>query len=316
MLNIFIDGQEGTTGLKLCDKLAGRKDINLLKIAEDKRKDVTARAELLNAADLAFLCLPDAAAVEAVGLVNNNHTRIIDASTAHRTLPGWVYGFPELTKDGEAQIKNAMRVAVPGCHASGFLAIVKPLVAAGILAKDATICCTSLTGYSGGGKKMIAEYEAQNKNFMLLAPRPYALGQTHKHLKEMKFVAELTREPIFQPIVFDFFSGMAVSIPLDLSMLKAQKEDVFNVLSSHYLGQELVRVSLDEGESISNGAISANALYGRDDMEIVVNGNSQNVIVTAVFDNLGKGASGQAVECMNLMLGIKKTTGLLYKENI
>ncbi|MEG1528713.1 MAG: N-acetyl-gamma-glutamyl-phosphate reductase [Clostridia bacterium] len=316
MLNIFIDGQEGTTGLKLCDKLAGRKDINLLKIAEDKRKDVTARAELLNAADLAFLCLPDAAAVEAVGLVNNNHTRIIDASTAHRTLPGWVYGFPELTKDGEAQIKNAMRVAVPGCHASGFLAIVKPLVAAGILAKDATIFCTSLTGYSGGGKKMIAEYEAQNKNFMLLAPRPYALGQTHKHLKEMKFVAELTREPIFQPIVFDFFSGMAVSIPLDLSMLKAQKEDVFNVLSSHYLGQELVRVSLDEGESISNGAISANALYGRDDMEIVVNGNSQNVIVTAVFDNLGKGASGQAVECMNLMLGIKKTTGLLYKENI
>lgn len=314
MPKIFIDGQEGTTGLKLYGKLKDRNDLEILAISEEHRKNPTVRAELINESDLTFLCLPDAAAIEAVTLVENENTKIIDASTAHRTADGWVYGFPELFGNGETLVAEAKRVAVPGCHAGGFLSIVKPLTDAGILLKNDAVYCNSLTGYSGGGKKMIADYESKERDPVFDAPRPYALTQTHKHLKEMKRISGLVREPIFQPIVFDCYSGMATSIPLDLNEKPFTKQDVFDVLSSLYRNQPLVRVFWDEGESVKNGFLNANALSGRDDMEIVVTGTEKRVVVTAVFDNLGKGASGAAVECMNLMLGVDKTTGLNYKK--
>ncbi|MEG2413733.1 MAG: N-acetyl-gamma-glutamyl-phosphate reductase [Clostridia bacterium] len=314
MTNVFIDGQEGTTGLKLLSKLQTRDDINILRIAEEDRKNTVQRAKLLNSCDIAFLCLPDVAAVEAVALVTNTRTRIIDSSTAHRTAQGWTYGFAELFDNGDSLIANSMRVAVPGCHASGFLSIVKPLVDGGIIPRDCSISCSSLTGYSGGGKKMIAEYESPTRDIQLRAPRAYALTQSHKHLREMSFVSGLTITPIFQPIVFDFYSGMAVSIPLDLKKLGVTKADVCDCLSDKYRNQPLVRVAVDGGESVSNGFVSANALFERDDMELTINGNDERIVITSVFDNLGKGASGSAIECMNLMIGCDKTKGLNCKK--
>lgn len=308
MTKIFIDGQAGTTGLKLAERLQTRSDLQLLQISEADRKDAAARKQYIAEADIAFFCLPDAAAIEAAELAKDTDTILIDASTAHRTVPGWAYGFPELSESFKNNIINGKRIAVPGCHASGFNAIVYPLVACGLLPKDYPIVCYSVTGYTGGGKSMIAEYEAPNRESALDAPRQYGLTQQHKHLKEMVAVNELTRTPVFAPIVADFPRGMVVSIPIftDLLTKPADVADVLNIYKKHYANKPFVKVR----ELRQSGMIGANVFAGRDDMEIEVNGNAQRILVTARFDNLGKGASGAAVQCMNLVLGTDETTGL------
>lgn len=308
MTKIFIDGQAGTTGLKLAERLQTRSDLQLLQISEADRKDAAARKQYIAEADIAFFCLPDAAAIEAAELAEGTDTILIDASTAHRTVPGWAYGFPELSESFKNNIINGKRIAVPGCHASGFNAIVYPLVACGLLPKDYPIVCYSVTGYTGGGKSMIAEYEAPNRESALDAPRQYGLTQQHKHLKEMVAVNELTRTPVFAPIVADFPRGMVVSVPIftDLLTKPADVADVLNIYKKHYANKPFVKVR----ELRQSGMIGANVFAGRDDMEIEVNGNAQRILVTARFDNLGKGASGAAVQCMNLVLGTDETTGL------
>ena len=308
---VYIDGQEGTTGLQIVDRLAKRTDIELLTIDPDKRKDLTERKKLLNAADLVFLCLPDAAAVEAVSLIDNESTRVIDASTAHRTAEGWAYGFPELSEGHRAAIKNARRVANPGCHASGFISTVYPLVAMGVLPKDTPLSCFSLTGYSGGGKKMIAEYEGDGKGENLYSPGIYAIGQKHKHLPEMQIHCGLMTAPIFCPIVDDYYKGMATTVPLHLSRLSGVKSahEVWERLRDYYAGQALVSMA-PPPEELNSAKFYGNALAGRDDMVIAVAGNDERITVTALFDNLGKGASGAAVQNMNLMLGFDETAGL------
>ena len=308
MKKVFIDGSAGTTGLRIFDRLQARSDIQLLTLPEAERKDEGRRRQLLNEADAAFLCLPDAAAITAADLVENPDTVVLDTSTAHRTAPGWCYGFPELSALQEARIRQARRIAVPGCHASGFIALVHPLVAAGLLNKDALLSCYSLTGYSGGGKKMIAEYEAPARSALLDAPRQYALGQTHKHLKEMKAVTGLANEPVFCPVVADFYSGMQVTVPLFAGWLKpgAGMEEVKNAYKALYTGPVVSYTdAADEG-----GFLSAAAQSGLDSMKITVAGNEQRMLLLAVYDNLGKGASGAAVECMNLVTGAEKTLGL------
>ena len=305
---VFIDGKEGTTGLRIFDRLAERGEFSLLTLPEEKRKDADARREAIHAADIAILCLPDAAARESVALAEGSNTRILDTSTAHRTAPGWCYGFPELSALQEARIRQARRIAVPGCHASGFIALVYPLVAAGLLNKDALLSCYSLTGYSGGGKKMIAEYEAPARSALLDAPRQYALGQTHKHLKEMKQMTGLASEPVFCPVVSDFYSGMQVTVPLFAQWLKpgASMQDVRAVYQALYTGPV---VSYTDAAD-AGGFLSAAALAGKDSMQIAVAGNEERMLLLAVYDNLGKGASGAAVECMNLVTGAEKTLGL------
>ena len=308
MKKVFIDGSVGTTGLRIFERLNARTDVQLLTISEEIRKDPLARKQALNAADVAFLCLPDDAAREAVAMVENPNTVIIDASTAHRTLDGWAYGFPQLGKAFEDKVRSSKRIAVPGCHASGFIALVYPLIEAGILPKDALLTCQSLTGYSGGGKKMIAEYESQDKGGLLYAPRQYALGQGHKHLKEMKAVCGLENAPAFSPIVADFYSGMEVTVPLFAKQLQgASIEDIRRIYAEKYTGN-LVRYveSVDE-----NGFLSALAMAKTDGMKITVAGNEERILLLAVYDNLGKGASGAAVECMNLAIGVEQTTGLV-----
>lgn len=308
MAKIFIDGKEGTTGLKIADRFALRSDIELLILPEELRKDVSARAEMINSSDITFLCLPDAAAREAVLLANSN-VRIIDASTAHRTESGWAYGFPELGEKFRNAIKHGNRVAVPGCHAGGFLSIVYPLRAANIMPADYPLVCHSLTGYSGGGKKMIAEYENSNGN--LASPRQYGIGQTHKHLKEMTAIAELTSPPIFNPIVAGFYSGMEVTVPLIPRYLNGiTLEEVYNVFAEHYKNSALIKVE-KMAESYPDGFIPADALRGSNTMKILVGGNDERILVISLFDNLGKGASGAAVQCMNIMLGLDETTGLI-----
>jgi len=306
MKRIFIDGSAGTTGLRIRERLAERPGIELITLPEALRKDPSARKDALNRADIAFLCLPDAAAIEAVALVDNPDTAVIDTSTAHRTAEGWVYGFAELPGQ-RARIAASKRIANPGCHASGFIALVAPLVHAGLLNKDATLCCTSLTGYSGGGKKMIAEYEAEGRSPLLDAPRQYGLGQQHKHLKEMSTVCGLTHAPAFMPIVGDFYSGMEVSVPLFEDQLNGSIDDVKAAYRAAYAGP-VVNFAETADES---GFLSAGALSGRDDMQISVAGNAERVLVTARFDNLGKGASGAALQNMNLLLGIDETEGLV-----
>lgn len=308
MTKIFIDGQAGTTGLKLAERLQTRSDLRLLQISEADRKDAAARKQYIAEADIAFFCLPDAAAIEAAELAEGTDTILIDASTAHRTVPGWAYGFSELSESFKNNIINGKRIAVPGCHASGFNAIVYPLVACGLLPKDYPIVCYSVTGYTGGGKSMIAEYEAPNRESELDAPRQYGLTQQHKHLKEMIAVNGLTRTPVFAPIVADFPRGMVVSVPIftDLLTKPADLADVLNIYKKHYANKPFVKVR----ELRQSGMIGANVFAGRDDMEIEVNGNAQRILVTARFDNLGKGASGAAVQCMNLVLGTDETTGL------
>ena len=308
MTKVFIDGSAGTTGLRIRERLAGRKELTLLTLPEEMRKDPAARKEAMNGADIVFLCLPDAAATEAVSLVENPGTCIIDTSTAHRTAPGWVYGFPELV--GSEKIASANRIANPGCHASGFVALVRPLIEAGMLDKGAALSCFSLTGYSGGGKSMIAQYEASDRDPMLNAPRQYALGQQHKHLKEMVLLCSLEKAPVFCPIVADFYSGMEVTVPIFAEDLRGSVEDIKAAYKAVYTGS---LVHFDEGCD-EGGFYSAGAYSGFDDMEVSVSGNEERILLTARFDNLGKGASGAAIQNMNIRLGLEETAGLSLSE--
>ncbi len=307
MKKIFIDGSVGTTGLRIFERLSSREDVSLMLLPEETRKDPEARKQALNSCDIAFLCLPDAAAIEAVGMIENPDVVVIDASTAHRTNAGWCYGFPELSETIAKKLPTAKRIAVPGCHASGFISLVYPLIEAGVLSADQPLTCHSITGYSGGGKKMIADYEAEEKEFLLGAPRQYGLTQQHKHLKEMKAIVGLTREPIFCPIVSNFYSGMTVTVPLFASDLKdGTIETVRAIYRKKYTGEIVSYVERgDEG-----GFISAHAVAGKDSMRITVAGNEDRILLIAMYDNLGKGASGAAVECMNLVLGADPGTGL------
>lgn len=301
---IYIDGKEGTTGLQIYERLGKREDIELLLIDEDKRKDVDERKKLLNAADLVFLCLPDTAAIEAVGLIENDRTRIIDASTAHRTDPAWDYGFPELSAEHRAAIIRSKRVANPGCHASGFISCVYPLVKLGLIPADQPVCAYSLTGYSGGGKKLIAEYEDPDRDPRHESHRIYGTNLKHKHLPEMQKVCGLSRAPVFSPILGDFYKGMATTILLP----GVNAAMVQEALADYYGGQTFVSVApLGGDESV----IYADTLAGTNQLRLIVCGHEEQTTVTALFDNLGKGASGAAVQNMNLMLGFDETTGLL-----
>lgn len=306
---IYIDGKDGTTGLQIYDRLAGRNDLELLLIDEDKRKDTAERQKLMNAADIVFLCLPDAAAIEAVELVTNPETCIIDASTAHRTAPGWDYGFPELSAEHRAHIANSKRIANPGCHASGFISAVYPLVAHGIVPPDYPMTCFSLTGYSGGGKKMIAQYETE-KTEELYAPRIYGLSLHHKHLPEMQKICGLHKAPVFLPVVDDYYKGMATTIQLrnDLLAPGTTAQTVWETLRDHYADAQMVTVAPFGG---TTPMIAGNAMAGKDTLQLIVYGNEEQTAVTALFDNLGKGASGAAVQNMNIRLGLEESTGLI-----
>ena len=294
-----------TTGLRIAQRLSQREDLQLLKLPEELRKDIAARKEIINAADIVFLCLPDDAAREAVTLVENSAVTVIDTSTAHRTHPDWAYGFPELTGQRE-KLRASRRIANPGCHASGFVALVAPLVEKGLVDKSALLTSFSLTGYSGGGKKMIAEYEDANRDALLKGPRQYALTQQHKHLKEMVHLCGLENAPVFCPIVGDFYSGMEVTVPLFASQLRGSLEDVKALYRSYY-ASGLVHLS---DETDPGGMLSASAFSFKDDMELTVFGNEERILLTARFDNLGKGASGAAIQDMNIVLGVDEKTGL------
>ena len=309
MTKVFINGHEGTPGLRIVERLEKRPDISLISIPDELRKDPAAVAERINASDITFLCLPDAAAREAVALCENPAVKIIDTSTAHRTNPAWAYGFAELSPAHRAKIAASHRVAVPGCHASGFIAAVYPLVAAGVLSPGGFLAATSVTGYSGGGKKMIAAYGADGRPAGYASPRQYGLSQTHKHLPEMTAVCGLAHAPAFMPIVADFYAGMLVSVPLDASSMKKPMgvAELRALYASHYAGEALVSV----GEPDADGFLAANAMAGRDSMEILVTGCDERPVVHARFDNLGKGASGAAVQCMNILMGVPETTGLV-----
>lgn len=306
MAKVFIDGSAGTTGLRIHERLAGREDITLVTLTEELRKDTEARRNALNEADIAFLCLPDAAAIEAVSLITNKNTAVIDTSTAHRTADGWAYGFAELTGYRE-KIASSKRIANPGCHASGFIALAAPLVENGLIARDALLTAHSLTGYSGGGKKMIADYEADGRDVLLDAPRQYGLTQKHKHLPEMAKVCGILNDPVFCPIVAPYYSGMEVTIPLFASQLKGSIADVAELYKSYYKNG-LVRYAESDTEG---GFYSAGALSGRDDMEVTVCGNDERILLIARFDNLGKGASGAAIQNMNILLGVNEAEGLV-----
>ena len=310
MTKVFIDGSAGTTGLQIRERLAARRDLTVVTLPEELRKDPAARADAMNAADVAFLCLPDAAAVEAAGFVTSPNTCVIDTSTAHRTDPAWVYGFAELGKADA--IAAAKRIANPGCHATGFISIVYPLVAGGLLSEHALLSCFSLTGYSGGGKKMIADYEAEGRDVLLDSPAVYALGQSHKHIPEMVAVCGLRAAPIFCPVVDDYFKGMATTVPLHAALLKGAKgpETVREALADFYAGQPLIHVATAE-ETDALGKLYGNAKAGTDSLALIVAGNEQRITVTALFDNLGKGASGAAIQNMNLALGLPGETGLV-----
>ena len=310
MYKVFIDGNQGTTGLRLFDRLSKREDIELLTISEELRKDKDERRRLINMSDITFLCLPDEASKESVSLCNNDHTVIIDTSTAHRTNPDWAYGFAELSDDHRKNIASSKRIAVPGCHASGFISIVYPLIASGIMPKDYPCVCHSLTGYSGGGKKMINDYENE-KTADLFAPRQYGLTQNHKHLKEMKAITGLEDFPLFTPIVDDYYSGMATTVPLFTKMLSVNSiSEVHSMFSSYYKDSQFISVLPLHGGETPVSMVSANELSGKDSMKILISGNDERIFITSVFDNLGKGASGAAVQCMNISMGIDEKTSL------
>ena len=312
-LKVFIDGKEGTTGLRIFERLATREDLTMLTLPEEKRKDPEARRACLHEADIAVLCLPDAAAKESVALAQGSKARILDTSTAHRVAEGWAYGFPELSAAHRDAVVNGKYVAVPGCHASGFISLVAPLTAAGLLPKDAQVSCFSLTGYSGGGKKMIAQYEDEGRTGDLDSPRQYGLTQGHKHLPEMQHVPGLSCAPIFAPIVADFYSGMEVTVPLFRSRLKCGEhplEEVLACLKQHYDGSPIVKVLGAEDVAAMGGFVASNALSGHDGMQIMVLGNDERIQLVSLFDNLGKGSSGAALQCLNLMTGVAQTTGL------
>ena len=312
-IKVFIDGKEGTTGLRIFDRLANRSDITMLTLPEEKRKDPQARRECLHEADIAILCLPDAAAKESVALAEGSKARILDTSTAHRIQQGWAYGFPELSLHQREAIIIGDKVAVPGCHASGFIALAAPLVKLGVIPKDTPLTCFSLTGYSGGGKKMIAAYEDADRDAALSSPRQYGLSQQHKHLPEMQHVSGLGVAPIFAPIVADFYSGMEVTIPLFRSQLNCGEhpiEEITQCLQEHYFGSPIVKVLSQEDVQAMNGFIPSNALSGHDGMELMVLGNDERIQLVSRFDNLGKGSSGAALQCLNLMMGLDETFGL------
>ena len=303
MTKVFIDGSAGTTGLRIRERLSGRKDLELLALSEELRKDANARRDMLNKADIAFLCLPDAAAVEAVSLIENDHTAVIDTSTAHRVSDGWAYGFAELSLEHRQAIVHSKRVANPGCHASGFIAGVYPLVKLGVIPADFPLTAYSLTGYSGGGKKLIAEYEDENRDVRHESHRIYGTTLTHKHLPEMQKICGLVKTPVFSPILGDFYAGMATSVLLP----GIDAQTAWEALSDHYAGQKLVSVAPLGGDE---AVVYASTYAGKDTMRVQVSGQRDQCMVTAIFDNLGKGASGAAIQNMNLLLGLDETTGL------
>ena len=311
---VFVDGQEGTTGLQINERLQGRNDIELLKIAPEKRKDINKRKKFINEADIVFLCLPDDAARESVSLVANESTRIIDASTAHRTDDSWAYGFPELSSSHREKIAGSSRVSVPGCYATGFIALMYPLVRAGIVPADYPVTCHAVSGYSGGGKKRIAEYaEAASTDEAIKSPRFYALSLRHKHLPEMQKITGLSHTPLFTPIIGYNYRGMTVAVPLYPRLLpgKNSAESICDYLYSYYKGQHFIKVFPYGSEgAITDGFLSAVGCNGTNMLEISVTGNEEHVLLTARLDNLGKGASGAAVQCMNIMMGIDERTGL------
>ncbi len=311
MYNVFIDGREGTTGLQIFDRLARRKDVNIIALPDDVRKDPSARRECINSADICFLCLPDDAARESVSLIEKGSgVRVIDASTAHRTAQGWVYGLPELSPERRAAIASADRVANPGCHATGFITLVAPLVKAGIVSPDYPFVAHSVTGYSGAGKKTIEQYRSPERDISLSSPRQYALGLKHKHLPEMVNECGLSHPPIFNPIICDFYCGMCVTVPLYANLLnrKMGVEDIRKFFAEHYSGQNFIKVV--DGDRIP-AYLPANELADTNMLKIYVSGNDDMILLAGVFDNLGKGASGAAVQNMNIMLGLDETYSLI-----
>lgn len=314
MVKVYIDGQEGTTGLKITERFRDRNDIEIIRIDEDKRKDPAERARMIKSADFVFLCLPDDASREAVSFVDNDRVRIIDASTAHRTNPEWAYGFPELSPEHRQNIMTSNRVAVPGCYASGFASIVYPLVKNNIIPADYPVFAYATSGYSGAGKKAIAVYESSEKPFEFNSPRQYALSQQHKHLPEMQAVSGLKYKPMFNPMVCDYFSGMVVSVPLQSRTLAnpMTAEQIYEMYKKHYGGANMIEVmplmSADEQKSFF---LASNTLSGLNKLQIFVFGNDEQILLCARLDNLGKGASGAAVQCLNIMMGIDETTGLV-----
>jgi len=308
MTKIFIDGREGTTGLRIQQRIENRKNLELLILPENLRKDPAARQDMINSADVAFLCLPDAAAKESASLAGDK-VILIDASTAHRVHPDWAYGFSELSAAHRAAIANGKRIANPGCHASGFIALIYPLIVSGILPKDYPLVCHSLTGYSGGGKKMIAEYESEHRDPELDSPRQYGLTQTHKHLPEMQHVCSLAQAPLFSPIVADYYAGMEVTVPLHAKYLNGfiTIKQIHEAMADHYSNQKLVKV-LPYGEVPAFAG--SNNLAGHDSMEILITGNDERILLISRFDNLGKGASGAAIQNMNIALGLDEAEGL------
>lgn len=321
MHTVFIDGNQGTTGLRIVERLRERKEVSLLTLPEEQRKDLTARVEMAKRADITFLCLPDEASREMVDALHGSEGTVIDASTAHRIEPEFAYGFGELDGKFKRAIQKANRIAVPGCHASGATALLYPLVKARILPPSASVAITSITGYSGGGKAMIAQYEAKDRDPVLSLPRPYAVGQMHKHLAEITEICGLKKAPVFSPIVCDFYSGMLVGIPLAADWLSATGmagmrarggvDFLTNLYRNHYAGQKLVSVLAPNPEPF----LSPLTMAGTDGMQIFVTGNEERMIAYARFDNLGKGASGAAIQCMNLRLGLEETAGLVIFES-
>lgn len=309
---VFVDGQEGTTGLRINDYLSKREDIEILTIAPELRKDEEAKKLLLNEADIVFLCLPDSAAKESVALVTSPKTRILDASTAHRTNPDWVYGLPELCIDQRTLIRDSRRVAVPGCHATGFLIAAAPLVQSGLLHPDSTVTCHSISGYSGGGKKLIERFAAGQFEH-LNSPKPYALSLCHKHLPEMQKQSGLSSPPVFMPLIANFYNGMAVSVPLLSKNLKGQPtaKELHHFLADFYQSQQFIRVMpFGSDEALEDGFLDVEVCNGTNRIDLFVFGHEDQLLITARFDNLGKGASGAAIQCMNIMLGVNEITGL------
>lgn len=309
---IFIDGSEGTTGLRIYERFEGRDDVELLKISSELRKDVNERKRLINESDITFLCLPDAAARESVSLVENDHVRIIDTSTAHRTEEGWAYGFAELSDAHRDAIKNGKRIAVPGCYATGFISLVYPMIAKEIMPADYPVSAFGLSGYSGAGKKVIAAYEADERPVDFDAPREYALTQQHKHLKEMQKITGLAKTPLFSPIICDYYSGMVMSVPLYTDMLNGTQtvESVHKMFSDFYAGEKFIKVMPLDAEAGEGNMLAGNACSGWDGLRIFITGNEERIVLSSQFDNLGKGASGAAIQCLNIMLGCEEDKGL------
>lgn len=309
---VFIDGSEGTTGLRINERFQKRDDIELLHINPELRKDPDERKKLINASDITFLCLPDAAARESAALAENDNVVIIDASTAHRTEEGWAYGFPELSAAHRTAIQEGKRIAIPGCYASGFISLVYPLIAGGILPKDYPVGCFAISGYSGAGKKTIAAYEQADRPAELSAGREYALTQQHKHLKEMQKITGLVRTPLFSPIIDDYYSGMVVSVQLyaDLLARKETPASLLDYYKAYYQNQRFIQVSTTDDEIAAGGFLAGNGLSGWDGLKIYATGNEERIVVSAQFDNLGKGASGAAIQCMNIILGCDEAKGL------